>query len=119
MGNMTLWMTWLGCVCQLKSATSHGRILLWRVVILIGFTLRIDLNGVSSFIRALNFEGRYDECFTDFFHSTGISLERLRVVWVNCVLRMFKQFCIEVNGRMILVGDGLKIPKEGTLKKAP
>jgi hypothetical protein len=50
------------------------------------------------------------------FHSSGLKLDRLSALWAQAVLLLFPS-PLRVNGRLVLVGDGIKIPKRG--KKMP
>jgi hypothetical protein len=52
----------------------------------------------------------------DTFHSTAIKLEQMTALWSRIVLRLFPGL-VRVNGRLVLVGDGIKIAKQG--KKMP
>ncbi|HAM51098.1 MAG TPA: IS4 family transposase, partial [Nitrospiraceae bacterium] len=60
-------------------------------------------------------ESSYDRLL-DFFHSPSLDIDRLTALWCRTVLRIFSNV-LTVNGRILVVGDGLKIPKEG--KKMP
>ena len=46
------------------------------------------------------------------FHSSALKLDRLSALWAQAVLRLFPS-PLRVNGRLVLVGDGIKIPKRG------
>ena len=48
----------------------------------------------------------------DNFHSTGIKLDQLSAIWTQTVMRIFPE-PIRVNGRRVLVGDGIKVGKQG------
>ena len=48
----------------------------------------------------------------DYFHSSAVKLDRLTALWTQVVLRLFPQ-PLRVNGRCVLVGDGIKVPKRG------
>src|SRR5664279_6093141 len=48
----------------------------------------------------------------DCFHSSAVKLDRLTALWTQLVLRLFPQ-PLRVNGRYVLVGDGIKVPKCG------
>src|SRR6516162_11766595 len=50
------------------------------------------------------------------FHSSAIELGWLTVLWAQVVLRIFTN-PVRVNGRLVLVGDGIKVAKRG--KKMP
>ena len=67
--------------------------------------------GVTSIIRSLGLDGFYYDRLLDFFHSSSIKLERLSQRWANIILKM--DLAHKVNGRLIILGDGIKAPKEG------
>jgi hypothetical protein len=72
--------------------------------------VRTELLGVTSIVRALNLDARCYNTLVDCFHSSAVKLDRLTALWTQLMLRLFPQkLC--VNGRCVLVGDGIKIPK--------
>lgn len=79
-------------------------------------SVRIDLLGITSIVRAFGLEKSCYDRILDFFHGSGLKLEKLTPVWTRTVLKIFPKV-LRVNGRLLLVGDGIKIPKEG--KKMP
>jgi len=79
-------------------------------------TVRIDLLGVTSIVRAMGLQPFCYDRILDFFHGTGLGLDKLSLIWTQTVLKIFPDVP-RVNGRLLLVGDGIKIPKEG--KKMP
>jgi hypothetical protein len=81
-----------------------------------GLTVRTDLLGVTSIVRAMGLHGRFYNNLLDNFHSTGIKLDTMTVLWVRAVLKLFPGI-LRVNGRLVLVGDGIKVAKQG--KKMP
>jgi len=109
---MQLWVHWWQVAWQLRPACSRLRSFLWFATAMAAMSIRTDLWGVTSIVRAL---GLKDSCYDrilDFFHGTGLKLERLTEIWCQTVLKRFP--CIlRVNGRIVLVGDGIKVPKEG------
>jgi len=50
---MTLWHEWLRCVDLLRTACARRATFLWMCVALAGFSIRSELAGVTSFVRAL------------------------------------------------------------------
>jgi len=78
--------------------------------------VRTELLGVTSIVRALALEPRYYDNLLDLFHSSGVALDRLAALWTQAVLRLFPAPLL-VNGRRVVVGDGIKVPKRG--KKMP
>ena len=109
---MQLWFDWWNVISLLRPAFSRGRTFLWFVVCAAGLTIRSDKLGVTSIIRSLGLDERYYDNLLDNFHSPGISLDGLAATWTRVVLRVFPDL-VRVNGRLVLVGDGIKVAKEG------
>jgi len=114
-GNIMLWLKWFFAVRELRGACSRDRTFLWLVLSLMGISCRTDNAGVTSFVRLFRFAPQAYHRFLHFFHSNGVCVERLTALWVVLCLRLFKPF--EVGGRLVLLADGIKAPKEG--KKMP
>jgi hypothetical protein len=109
---MKLWNHWLDAVFYLRPACSRTRTFLWFAACLAGMTVRIDLMGVTSIVRALGLKQCCYDRILDFFHGSGLGLDKLSRIWTRTVLTIFPDV-LRVNGRLLLVGDGIKIPKEG------
>ena len=109
---MRLWIYWWEAVRQLRPACSRLRTFLWFVTSLAGMTVRTDLFGVTSSIRALGLKEHCYDRILDFFHGTGLKLDELTPLWTKTVLKLFPNI-LRVNGRLLLVGDGIKVAKEG------
>jgi hypothetical protein len=90
---------------------------MWLVVVLVAMTARTDLAGVTSFVRSHWLKGKCHDSLRKFFHSSGLNLEVLTALWIKLCMQLFANHMVEVNGRKVLIADGLKIPKEG--KKMP
>jgi hypothetical protein len=85
------------------------------VVCLMGMTVRTDMLGVSSVVRALGLVPICYDRILDFFHSPALCLDTLTRLWRGLV---FKQpGIVRMGGRPVLVGDGIKVAKSG--KKMP
>jgi len=96
---------------ELKPACSRTRNFLWMMVCLAAFTVRTDMAGVTSFVRAL---GLRDYCYgnlLDFFHSPSLNLDKLTLLWTKLCMRLFNP--LQINNRLVLLADGIKIAKEG------
>jgi hypothetical protein len=109
---MSLWALWWNAIWLLRPAFSRLRTFLWFATAVAGFTVRTELLGVTSIVRALALNPRRYNTLVDSFHSSAIKLEQLTALWTQLVLRLFPQM-LRVNGRCVLVGDGIKIPKCG------
>src|SRR5713101_5226567 len=78
-----LWLAWLRALQPLRPACSRTTTFLWLLLVLAALCLRPDLAGVTSLVRSL---GLSDASY-------------------YCLVR--------VNGRPVVLADGLKRPKEG------
>jgi hypothetical protein len=54
-----------------------------------GFTVRTDLLGVTSTVRALQLKGRCYTVLLESFHSSAVKLDRLTALWTQIVLQLF------------------------------
>ncbi len=109
---MSLWMHWWNAIWRLRPVFSRLQTFLWFATAVAGFAVRTDMLGVTSIVRALNLDARCYNALIDCFHSSAVKLDRLTALWTQVVLRLFPQ-PLRVNGRCVLVGDGIKIPKCG------
>ena len=113
---MQLWIYWWDAIWLLRPGCTRLRTFLWFATCVAGLTIRTDLLGVTSIVRALGLHERYYDNLLDNFHSTGVLLDKMSALWTQVVLQLFPD-PLRVNGRLVLVGDGIKIPKSG--KKMP
>jgi hypothetical protein len=109
---MSLWIAWKNAIWLLRPAFSRLRSFLWFATAVAGLAVRTELLGVTSIVRALKHKPRYYNPLLESFHSSAVKLDRLSGLWTQAVLRLFPQ-PLRVNGRRVLVGDGIKIPKCG------
>ncbi|MCJ7818226.1 MAG: transposase [Syntrophales bacterium] len=107
-----LWNHWWNLVCELRSACARTRTFLWMVLCLAGMTTRKDLLGVSSIVRALGLAPACYDRLLDFFHSPALDLDKLTRAWCSLVFRLHPRI-FRVNGRPVLIGDGIKVAKAG------
>ena len=113
---MSLWMAWGNALWLLRPAFSRLRSFMWFATAVAGLTVRTELLGVTSIVRALKLQPHFYNKLLDNFHSSAVKLDWLSALWTQAVLRLFPR-PLRVNGRRVLVGDGIKIPKRG--KKMP
>jgi len=107
-----LWNHWWNLVRELRSACARTRTFLWMSLCLAGMTTRKDLQGVTSLVRALGLEPACYDRLLDFFHSAALDLDKLTCAWCALLFRLDSGI-LRVNGRPILVGDGIKVAKAG------
>ena len=107
-----LWNYWWNLVCELRSACARTRTFLWMALCLAGMTTRKDLLGVTSIVRALGLAPACYDRLLDFFHSPALDLNKLTRAWGGLVFRLHPAI-LRVNGRPVLVGDGIKVGKAG------
>jgi len=113
---MELWRNWWRWSKQLRPACARNRTFLWLLVVLMAFSVRQDLLGVTSFIRCLGLQPFCYDRILDFFHSGGVNLRVLAQLWTTMVIHSHPGL-VRCNGRIVLVGDGIKVAKSG--KKMP
>jgi hypothetical protein len=109
---MQLWMSFYEALWLLRPAFSRLRTFLWFATAVVGFATRTDLLGVTSIVRALNLNERFYTLLLQSFPSKAIKLDQLTALWTQVVLRLFPGV-VRINGRLVLLGDGLKNNKCG------
>jgi hypothetical protein len=106
-----LWKEWWKLSSQLRGACSRTRTFFWMIICLAGMTIRMDLLGVTSIVRALGLLPACYDRILDFLHSPALNIDKLTRIWRGLV---FKQSGIlRFNGRPVLIGDGIKVAKSG------
>jgi hypothetical protein len=113
---MSLWIHWWNAIWLLRPACSRTRSFMWFATAVAGLTVRTEMLGVTSVVRALKLHARFYDRLLDHFHSDAIQPDTLAALWARVVLRLFPH-PLRVNGRLVLVGDGIKAAKRG--KKMP
>jgi hypothetical protein len=113
---MNSWTIWYELVKQLRPAFSRAVTFQWFVVSLAGFCCRIDLMGVTSIIRSLGLKSSCYSRLLKFYHSDAVNLNTLTKLWAKVILKYHPNL-ITMNGRILLVADGIKKQKSG--KKMP
>ena len=113
---MSLWILWWNAIWLLRPAYTRTRSFMWFATAVAGLTVRTELLGVTSIVRALKLHERFYDRLLDQFHSKAIRLDTLVALWARVVLRLFPH-PVRVNARLVLVGDGIKAAKRG--KKMP
>ena len=109
---MRIWTEWWSWVKPLRAACSRSRSFLWLLAALAGISIRSDLLGVTSIVRALGLGGHCYDRLLDFFHSKAVDPDALCRCWVKTVFARMPGIH-RVNGGPVLLGDGIKIPKRG------
>lgn len=109
----SLWNAWWDIVQQMRPAFSRKGTFLWFAAAVAATCIRPDLRGVTSFVRALGLQQRCYGLLLDFFHSTAVKLPLLRSSWTAVVLALLRPVLYTVNGRIVLLADGIKAPKTG------
>jgi len=82
------------------------------ITALAGMTVRTDLLGVTSIVRVLGLLPICYDRILDFFHSSALDLDKLTRTWRNLVFKAHLGI-LRVEGRPVLVGDGIKVAKAG------
>ena len=109
---MELWLHWFNAIWLLRPACSRLRTFLWFATCVAGITVRTDALGVTSIVRALGLHARHYYRLLEHFHSDGVKLDAMSALWARVALHLFVD-PLRVNGRLVLLGDGIKVPKCG------
>jgi len=109
---MELWNIWYDLVNELFASCSRKRTFYWLITILIGFTIKSDFVGVTSIARGVGLLPNYYTRMLEFFVSPAVNLDALVRLWVVLVFEKFNS-AIQINGRNLIVADGIKVGKEG------
>lgn len=110
---LALWMAWWRAVQTLRPACHRYSTFLWLATVLAALCLRPDLAGVTSLIRSLGLLDDCYPCLLHFFHSSALPLVGLTAAWLRAVQGLFGRRVVRVQGRPVVLVDGLKRPKEG------
>jgi hypothetical protein len=113
---LSLWESCWSAIQSLRPAFSRQVSFMWFATVVAGLMVRPELRGVTSIIRALNLRPKLYDPLRKHFHSSAIKLDQLAALWTQAVLQLFLS-PVRVNGRLVVVGDGIKVPKRG--KKMP
>jgi len=113
---LSLWGSWWNAIQLLRPGFSRLRTFMWFVIAVAGLTVRVELLGVTSIVRALNLRPRLYTKLLDHFHSSGIKHDWLAALWAQAVLQLFPHL-VRVNGRLVLVGDGTQARQENAGRK--
>jgi hypothetical protein len=87
---MGLWISWFDAVPALRHACARKRTFLRMTLAPVGFSIRDDLLGVTSFVRACFLKGTKYRRLLQFFHSQALHLQKLTALWVRCALRKLR-----------------------------
>ena len=82
----------------------------WFVIVVFGFIIRFDHSGVTSFIRWLYLDPIHYDALLLFFRTNSWTIDNLSAHWISMSVTLFP--VIQFNGRLLLIGDGIKISKE-------
>ena len=105
--------TWTAAVLQLRPAFSRLRISQWFVVALAAMSVRKDYAGVTSFIRSIGINPTSYTSLLNLYQSKAINLTNLAQLWTSLTLKLFARNLFFLKGQLVLLGDGIKIAKEG------
>lgn len=82
----------------------------WFVIIMVGFYVRADHEGVTSFVRWLSLGPSCYDALLHFWYAASWSLDTLLPVWTAWVMTACP--VMRFQGRPLLIGDGIKLAKE-------
>lgn len=102
----------LSRLAPLRTAFFRSDTFVWFVLFILAMSCRRDTAGVTSMVRALSLKPAAYHAFLGMLASPAVDAQELTSAWVTTVLAMHEKTTVRVNGRHVLLGDGLKVPKE-------
>jgi len=97
----------------LREAFTRERTFLWFALALAGACVRPDLAGVTSYLRGLGLKAGCYGPLLAMFHSAAVDVDKLASLWTENVLARLDNQLLKIEGRIILLADGIKIAKSG------
>ena len=76
-------------------------------------TVRRDDAGVTGLVRSVGINPASYTRLLNFYQSGAVDLPGLTRLWTALALRLFADRLFLLKGRIVLVGDGIKVAKEG------
>ncbi len=110
---MELWTFLLAIAFELRPAFGRAQTFLWFLVVLAATCARRESRYVSDMARGLGLPKSSYPRFLAFFHSSAVHLDVLVRLWTAVALRVAGPCVHKVNGRIVLLADGIKVPKSG------
>ena len=101
----------VGFVMSCRGAFSRRAAFSWFVIVFVALILRSDWLGVTSLIRAVGVDPSHYQSLLHFFHAASWNGERLLSLTIAWMAR--HGLMVERSGRIVLIGDETKTPKEG------
>jgi hypothetical protein len=96
---------------SLRSACRREATFRWLVLVVWGFLLRFEGDGISSLVRCLGLvPGDYFNLL-HFFHSSALDVRLLARHWAEAALSRVSP--IRLEGRTLFACDAIKVPKAG------
>ncbi|QTA93939.1 Transposase DDE domain-containing protein [Desulfonema magnum] len=99
-------------ISEFRSCFSRKAAFSWFSIVIFGLIIRFDHHGISSIIRWLML---YPACYDPmprFFRASSRDSEELMSRWTRTAVSRYP--LIKFNGHPLLIGDGIKIPKESS-----
>ncbi len=96
---------------EFRPCFSREKTFKYFVIVIIGLMACTNMKGITSIINALHLDGNRYLSLLGFFRSDAYEIKEIRNVWAQIVSKC--GFVYRLNGKVLLIGDGTKIPKEG------
>lgn len=108
-----LWIRLFPVLAQLRSLFPRKVTFFVFITAVIGMMTRFDQRGVTSTVRALGLKPAFYKSLLRLFRCPSLDPGRLSDLWTRLVFKIFAGACVRIGDRVIIVADGLKVPKEG------
>ncbi len=95
---------------RFRPCFSRNAAFVWFSILMVGFMVRLDHAGASSFVRWLLLEPKRHEPILHFFRANSWSLPDVLTLWAQFIASRCSP--ITINERWIMLGDAIKAGKE-------
>ena len=83
----------------------------WFVILIIGFMIRDGIRGVTMVVSSLKINPDLYQTMMHYFRSKAYKLGNIYKKWVEIAQK--RGNLVRIGGRILFLGDHLKMPKEG------
>ena len=105
-----MWQWLNDALHEFRHCFSNKRTFACFVIIVVGMMIRADHLGLTSIVRELSLMPSYYTAILHFFRADSWCISQLQKAWLYFLVKLP---LYRVDGRPVMVGDGLKQSKEG------
>jgi hypothetical protein len=110
-GGQTMFQPIMDILQDFRDCFKRNKTWRWFVVLIVGFMVRNSHKGITSILSSLRLEPKLYHTMLHFFRSKGYTGKDLYDRWIKTAMK--RSNIVRIANRVVLLGDHIKIPKEG------